>query len=662
MAEFLVGREDREPRDYEVVDTRFVRDFDIELLCPTDDLIHTPRDEVNDLFYSDLHELIQEHDNTLVFTNTRSGAERILHNLRVRYDGSYDDSNSGCHHGSLGKASRKKIEERLKRGELDVVTTSTSLELGVDMPYIDLVVQIGSPKSVAALLQRIGRAGHSLGQKVEGRVVALDRDELLECAVMLQKAEEGFIDRVFVPERAQDVLAQHVYGMAINRVWSESRMLEVVRRAYPYRDYTDDDWEKLMRYLTAGYEGMEDRNVYAKIWRDTNDPPSGEHHYPEFDVDEPLVGRRGRKARMIYMTNVGTIPDSFTCDVFVRGSDDWVGDLDESYLNKLRKGDVFVLGGSRYEFKYRRGSKVYVDPTGAQPTVPSWYSERLPLSYDLGREILAFRREMVERMRDGRESARELLRDYPVDHDGVESLLRLFDEQLRYSGEVSVSTDEQFVVEQVVDLERGRRYYYFHSNYGRRFNDGLSRIVAHEVSRRVGTNVKLSVADNGFAVSVPVNRRVDVYDVVEALDPDGARDKLREALEGSELLKRYFRINATRALMILKNYMGNKKSAKRQQVSSDMLIHYAEELDDFVVLDEAYREVMEDKLDVAHIEDVLGEIHDGDLKVYAIEPETPTPMAFGIASLAASDVVLAEDEDEVIKEFHSRVMEAIGDD
>jgi ATP-dependent Lhr-like helicase len=148
---------------------------------------------------------------------------------------------------------------------------------------------------------------------------------------------------------------------------------------------------------------------------------------------------------------------------------------------------------------------------------------------------------------------------------------------------------------------------------------------------------------------------------MESVRPENAEDILREALNGSELLKRYFRINATRSLMILRNYKGNSKSAARQQVSSDMLINYAEDLEDFAVLDETYREVMEDKLDIEHVKDVLKEIHDGEVDVYAIEPDSPTPMAFGIASLAASDVVLAEDEDEVLREFHARVMDAIGD-
>ena len=661
MADFLVGRgDDGEARDSHVVDTRFVRDFDIELLCPTDDLIHTPGDVVQGRFYEQLDELIDDHENTLVFTNTRSGAERVLHNLRTRFPSKYGETNSGCHHGSIGKAERKSIEERLKAGELDVVTSSTSLELGVDMPHLDLVVQVGSPKSVANLLQRIGRAGHSLGETVEGRVVALDRDELLETAVMLKKAEEGFIDRVFVPEKPQDVLAQHVYGMAINGPMPEREILDTVRRAYPYRGYTDEEWETLMRYLTADYEGLEDRNVYAKIWRDTNDAPGGEYHYDDYAPGTPLIGKRGRMARVIYMTNIGTIPDSFTCDVITRGTDEWVGDLDESYLDGMEKGDVFVLGGSRYEFKYRRGSKVYVDPTSESPTVPSWFSERLPLSYDLGRQILEFKREAVDRIQRGELGA--MLDHYPIDSNAAQSIIRIVDEQLRYSGEISVATDERFVIEQVVDRDEGRRHYYFHSNYGRKFNDGLSRILGHEASRRTETNVKISVADNGFALSMPMNRKIDVYDVIDSVTPENAREVLREALSGSELLKRYFRIDATRSLMILKNYKGREKSAKRQQVNSDMLINFAEGLEDFMVMEETYREVMEDKLDVGHVQDVLDEIHGGEIDVVAIEPESPTPMAFGIASLAASDVVLAEDRSTVVQEFHERVMNEIEGD
>ena len=660
VAEFLVGREEPggEPREYELVDTRFVREFDIELTCPTDDLINTPRDVVNGRFYDQLHELIGEHTNTLVFTNTRSGAERVLHNLRENYG--YDETDSGCHHGSLSKDRRQEVEQQLKAGELDVVTTSTSLELGIDMPHLDLVVQVGSPKSVAALLQRVGRAGHQLGETVTGRVVALDRDELVECAVMLKKAEEGFVDRVFIPENAQDVATQQVYGMAINGPRPEAEVRGILRRAYPYRDYGEAAYEELMRYLTADYPGMEEKNVYAKVWRDENDPPGGEYHYPEYEPGTPLVGKRGRLARVIYMTNIGTIPDSFTCDVFTRGGDEWVGQLDEEYLDTLEKGDVFVLGGNRYEYRYRRGSKVYVDPTGARPTVPSWFSERLPLSYDLGREILGFQRELLDRLaRGGRSEVRVWLREFPLDEHSVRAVTRMFDEQVRYLGPEGVSTDGRLVIEEELDREAYERRYYVHSNYGRRFNDGFSRLLAYRVAQEANANVQVAVADHGFTLSMPLNRKVDLVGIVEDIEPGDAREDLRASLEGTDLLERYFRINATRALMILKRYKGHEKSASQQQVNAEMLLGFAEDLDSFAVVEETYREILEDKLNLAGIQTVLGAIQAGDVSVSSARVDSPSPRAFGLATLMASDVVLAEDESQVLQEFHRRVLDEI---
>jgi ATP-dependent Lhr-like helicase len=525
------------------------------------------------------------------------------------------------------------------------------------------VVQVGSPKSVASLLQRVGRAGHQLGQTVTGRVVALDRDELVECAVMLKKAEEGFVDRVFVPEDAQDVAVQQVYGMAINEIRPETDLKAVLGRAYPYRNYSDAEWESLMRYMTADYPGMEEKNVYAKIWRDENDPPDGEHHYPEYPVGERLIGKRGRLARVIYMTNIGTIPDSFTCDVKTRGSGEWVGQLDEEYLDTLEAGDVFVLGGSNYEYRYRRGSKVYVDPTGARPTVPSWFSERLPLSYDLGREILQFQRDLLERLDEGGPGAvRNWLREFPLDENSVRATARMYDQQVRYAGAESVSTDRRLAIEVELDKAEYRRHYYVHSNYGRRFNDGFSRLLAYRCAQDANANVQVAVADHGFTLSMPLNRKVDIAGIVESIDPDDARGDLRASLDGSDLLKRYFRINATRALMILKRYKGYEKTAAQQQVSSEMLLGFAADLDGFAVLEETYREILEDKLNVAAIEAALQAIQRGELAVERQQVSSPSPRAFGLATLMASDVVLAEDEGEVLREFHERVLREIGDE
>ncbi len=662
VGEFLVGRTSPggPSRPFEVVDTRFAREFDLQLYCPTDDLINTPPGVVTDQFYQRLHALIQEHTNTIVFANTRSGAERMLHNLREQYG--YDDTNSGCHHGSLSKAQRERIESGLKAGELDVVTSSTSLALGIDMPHVDLVVQVGSPKSVAELLQRVGRAGHRVGETVTGRVIALDRDELVECAVMIKKAADGFVDAVSIPERAQDVAAQHVYGMAIADLRPEREIKAILRQAYPYRDYSDAEFEQLMRYLTAAYDGLEDRDVYAKVWRDTNDPPSGDHHHEKYPVGEPLIGKRGRLARMIYMTNIGTIPDSFSVDVFTRANDDWVGTLDEEYLDTLEQGDVFVLGGDRFEYRYRRGSKVYVDPTGARPTVPSWYSERLPLSFDLGREILRFQQQILDRLiADGPTAVRRWLREFPLDDRSVRALTRLYDAQQRYAGAESLSTPDRMVIEVERDRDEYRRHYHVRTLYGRRFNDGFSRLLAYYCAQETNANISVAVADNGFTLTMPLNRKVDLQRLVETIDPTAVRGDLRASLDGTDLLKRYFRINATRSLMILKRYKGHEKSASQQQVSSEMLLSFAQELEDFAVIEETYREILEDKLNVAAIEWFCQRVQADDVTVTTQTLDTPSPRSFGLATLAASDVVLAEDESAVLQEFHQRVMEELGD-
>ncbi|MDJ1431556.1 ATP-dependent helicase [Halostagnicola sp. A-GB9-2] len=650
------------PRPYEIIDARFAREFDLQLECPTDDLINTSREVVQGRFYEQLHEHIQNHTNTLVFTNTRSGAERVLHNLRERFD-EYDEDNSGCHHGSLSKGVRQEVEGQLKAGELDVVTSSTSLELGIDMPHVDLVVQVGSPKSVAALLQRVGRAGHRVGQTVTGRVIALDRDELLECAVMLKKAEDGFVDSVSIPENAQDVAAQQVYGMAIAEIRPEREMRTVLRRAYPYRDYSEDEYESLMSYLTADYAGMEDRNVYAKIWRDENDPPDGEHHHEEFPVGEPLIGKRGRLARVIYMTNIGTIPDSFTCNVHTRANDEWVGQLDENYLDTLEKGDVFVLGGNHFEYQYRRGSKVYADRTSARPTVPSWYSERLPLSYDLGCEILVFQQELLgHHAEGGSPRVRAWLREFPLGDDCVRAIARLFDHQLRYAGPESVSTESRLTIEVERDRNEYERHYYVHSNYGRKVNDGLSRLFAYRCAQEATANVRVAVADNGFVLSMPLNRKIDLKGIVSDLEAEQVREDLRNAISGTDLLQRYFRINATRALMILKRYKGYEKSASEQQVSSEMLLGFAEDLEEFAVIEETYREILEDKLNVEEIEGIISRIDGGELAVERQLLDSPSPRAFGLATLSASDVVLAEDESAALQNFHEHVLEEIGEE
>jgi ATP-dependent Lhr-like helicase len=324
---------------------------------------------------------------------------------------------------------------------------------------------------------------------------------------------------------------------------------------------------------------------------------------------------------------------------------------------------VFVLGGDRYEYRYRRGGKVYVSHTSDRPTVPSWYSERLPLSYDLAREILAFYETALDLLDDGGlPEVRHWLRSFPIDERAVRAIAGLLSDQIAYAGATSVPSPDRIVVEEERDRTEYERWFYVHSCYGRRFNDGLSRLVARRVAARADANVSVAVADSGFSLSMPLNRKVDVAAILRGLEPDDVREELRDSLAGTDLLQRYFRINATRALLILKRYKGYEKSASEQQVSSEMLLGFVDDLEDFAVLEETYRELLEDKLHVEGIEDVAGAIASGDVDVEHGRVESPSPLAFGLATLADSDVVLADEESAALREFHRRVHEAIDGD
>jgi ATP-dependent Lhr-like helicase len=637
IAAFLAGN----GRPVDLVDTRFSRQFDLKLLCPVPDLIFTTAREIGDRLYRMVHEHVQEHKNTLIFTNTRNGAERVLYNLRSRYPAFYNEENSGCHHGSMGKEGRLETEDRLKAGSLKVVCSSTSLELGIDMPHIDLVLQIGSPKSVAALLQRIGRAGHSLDQVVKGRIIVLDRDELIECAVMLEKGRSGFVDRIHIPTNCLDALCQHVLGMVLERQWELDDLLHIVRRSYCYRYLKDEDFMSVINYLSGKHAGLTERHIYAKIWHDES---SNE------------IGKRGRNARMIYYTNTGMIPDRFSCDVFTRESR-WVGNLDERYMERLDKGDVFVIGGKSYRFCYRRGGNVYVDLTSDRPNIPSWVSEKLPLSFDLGHSVLRFKNDMIWMMRtkSERDVIRWLLSQYPIDENSARSIYELFLQQIGYLGEDSISTGWRMVVEEGRDLENDRSVFYFMTNYGVRFNDGLSRMVAFLVSCEKTSNVYVSIIDSGFMVSVPKTKKVDIRRILLSLREEDCEALLQSAIENTHLLKSLFRINACRCLMILRSYMGRRKSARRQQVRADMLVYFARRIQGFAVLKESYREIIEDRFKVENIKDVLRAVQSGEIQVVLKRADSPSPMAFGIATAGSSDVIFAEDRLSLLKEFHSSV-------
>ena len=635
IAKFLVGN----GRDCLIVDVNFLKKMDLKVISPVDDLIYTPPEELSDKLYNLLHDLIEKHRTTLIFTNTRSATERVVFHLKKRFPDM--EGRIEAHHGSLSRDVRIDVEERLKRGDLKCVVSSTSLELGIDIGYIDLVILLGSPKSVTRALQRVGRSGHFLHEVSKGRIVVLDRDDLVECVVLAREAKRGKLDRIRMPRNALDVLAQHIVGMAIEKKWKVDEALTLIRKAYPYRNLTKRDMVKLLHYLAGEYEELEDRKVYGKIW---------------FDEKEEIFGRRGKMVRPIYYLNVGTIPDEVAVKVYTMDKK-YVGKVEEPFAERLKKGDIFVLAGNTYEFIKSKGMKIYVIPRPEQsPTIPSWFSEQLPLSFDLAMEIGRFRGKMEKMLRNGKDTKKFLMREYDIDERTAKAIKNYFMEQSYFS----IPTNRKILVE-IFEKEENR-YMVFHTLIGRKANEALSRIFAHRIAAKYAFNVRIAINDNGFAIIYPGDKKkLGKEEILSLFHSSNMREDLKNALGNTEILKRRFRHVAARSFLILKNYLGHEMGVERQQRNASLLFKVVREIDsEFPALKETYREIMEDSMDIENAEKIVKKVEEGKMEVIVMESRIPSPFSFNIVAIGATDVVLMEDRKKMIREMHREVMEAIG--
>ncbi len=641
IAKYLVGYEGKKERDCLIADVQFTKKANLEVLCPVDNLIDTTAQQQQYGMYKMLDELIQKHKTTIIFTNTRAATERVVHNLKERFPQRYGE-NIGAHHSSLSKELRFDIEQRLRDGKIKVVATSTSLELGIDIGSVDLVILLGSPKSVARALQRAGRAGHKLNEVSKAKFVVLDRDDLVECAVMLREAVENHIDRVQIPRNALDVLAQQIYGIAIGRRWQIKEMFSMIKQSYCYHDLSVDDFYSVIAYLAGEYE-LNARHVYAKIW---------------YDRETGEVGKRGKLARVIYMTNIGTIPDeSFVNVVAVAPFEKKgmkIGMIDEGFLERMKKGDIFVLGGQKYQFLYSKGMQVYVNASVmASPTIPSWFSEMLPISFDLANAIQGFRR-LIDQKFESKKRKQEIVKfisEYLyVNRTTASAIYSYFYEQFSYS---KIPHSGRLLVEDFKDMFK--HYIVFHSLYGRRVNDALSRSLAYVVGRFGGRDIEIGINDNGFFLAS--TQKMNIEKAIKSLNSKNIQDVLEEAVAKTEVFKRRFRHCATRGLMILRNYKGRTKSVGRQQLGSHFLLAAVQKATtEFPILREAKREIMEDLMDIEHAKEILDRIKQGKIKVEFKNREFPSPFSFALITQGHADLLKIEDKMDFLRRMHKEVV------
>src|SRR3989454_531918 len=613
------------------VDTR--KSLDLAVLGPVRDITAVPMEVANARMYDLLSGLIDEHRTTLIFTNTRSGTEHVSFRLKER---GVEDLEA--HHGSLSKVTRLDVEQKLKEGKLKAAVSSTSLELGIDIGYIDLVVQIGSPKSVAKGLQRIGRAGHAYGETAVGRMIAFEPWDLMECATLAKAAYDARIDRVDIPSNPLDVLAQAIVAMSLEKRWEVDEAFELVRRSHSFHDLTKKDFLAVLDYLSSRNP---DIKVFAKIW---------------FDEEEGRIGKK-KGTRMIYYTNVGTIPEEGTYHVFSeRGSP--LGELSEKFVEYLSPSDIFVLGGRTYQFVRARGTSVYVkDASGRRPTVPSWTGEMLPRSFDLSIAVGEFRRDLAAKIaKDGEKAAKEwLMQEYRVDTGSAQSLTSYVQEQEALIP--TLPTDRQVLLEGYLDV-KGNRNVIFHFPFGRRVNDALSRAFAFAITEAHHTNVRVSVTDDNFMITVP--RRIELKGLTTLVTSKNLEDLLRRAIRNTELFKQRFRHCATRSFMILRNYKGREVSIGRQQLRSQRVLDWLHEIQDFPVVKETYNEILHMVMDLDHAREILRRIEAGGIAVVESDfTSLPSPFAHNVVLQGVSDPVLMEGRSPLLPELHRKVLEGL---
>ncbi|MCX8166447.1 MAG: ATP-dependent helicase, partial [Candidatus Micrarchaeota archaeon] len=553
VAKFLVGYKDNDqPRDCMIVNASFSKPFELQVVSPIADLLQD-YGKKDTALYKLLRKIISENRTTLIFTNTRSGAESVVFHL-MKYCNIEDIE---AHHSSLSREQRLRVENLLKTGKLKAVVSSTSLELGIDIGYIDVVVQIGSPKSISRCLQRVGRSGHRLHETSKGVLIGNSHEELLELGVLASYAKMKRLDRVSIPRNCLDVLAQQLVGMGAEKAYGIEEAYGIIRKSYCYSDLSKEDYMSVLNYLAGRYSKLETYNVYSKIVL------SEEKFFTKW------------MGRVIYVTNVGTIPDQVAAVVVDANTHRPLGTLDEIFLEYLVKGDRFVLGGRVYEFLESNGQRVYVKKvTDAKPNVPSWVSEMLPLSYDLATAIDNYRQELLTAKKI---DLTEIMNSLNCDENSAKSILFYIEAQKKFFAHKKIKYESKnLYVEKYIDYQKDKINHVFFSLRGRRVNNALSKAFGYYVSKLLGSNIEVYFSDYGFSINVPINTNLDIRNIFESVKSN-LEEYVEKAIKNTELFRRRFRHCATRSLMVIRNYKGHVKSVGRQQVSAELILNALEE-------------------------------------------------------------------------------------
>jgi ATP-dependent Lhr-like helicase len=579
---------------------------------------------------------------TLVFTNARGLTERLAWALRRAmpdWDGLV-----AVHHSALAAARRREVERRFKAGELRAVVSSTSLELGVDMGTVDLVVLVHPPGDVVRLLQRVGRAGHGPGRVKRGLVLTSGAAELLEAAVTGASGQSGQCEPLRVPEHPLDVLCQQLLGMACVRLWQEDEAFELVRRAYPYRALRREEFDDCLRYLAG-----QDRD--GRGWL----PPRVQRSEDGFAVADARTARLLRR-------NLGTILAEQAVSVELEASpaapeEDiapptiTVGEVDEKYAERLQPGDRFLLDGRCLEYRRRHGGALIVTDVPGRPAVPRWGGDGWPLSPELAQRLYVLRIRAAEALRDGAAALEELLRrEYGLQDGAALSLAAYFQRQET----VSEIPETGVCLIEAMGREFGANYY-VHTPLNRTANDALARVAVYRLARDGGHAASSLVADLGFALLLrrPLD---DVPGLLRRLlAADGFAADLDAALGASPMLRERFRRVATTGLMLLRNPAGRRRRVGGATWGEERLFDQVRERDaDFVLVRQALHEVRGEACDVEAAQAYARRLPS--LAVRCRWLSQPSPFAENWTQLAPGAAEAVETPAEALQRLHARLL------
>jgi ATP-dependent Lhr-like helicase len=617
MAGFLLGARDERCN---IVDTGHVRERDLALEVPGSPLEAIMSNEVWEELYDRMATLVDEHNTTLIFVNTRRLAERAAKHLGERIG----DEHVTSHHGSLAKEHRLDAEQRLKAGKLKCLIATASLELGIDIGDIDLVCQLGTPRSISAFLQRVGRSGHSVGLTPKGRLFPLSRDDLAECTALLNAAREGDLDRIEIPAQPLDVLSQQIVAeVAGAEEWEEDALFQSFRRAWPYRNLDREQFADIVQMLAQGFSTRRGRRG-AYLHHDV--------------VNGRLRARRG--AKLTAVTNGGAIPDQFDYDVVLSPEGFKVGTLNEDFSFESMPGDIFQLGNTSYRILKVESGKVYVeDARGEPPNLPFWLGEAPGRTDELSAAVSRLRARLDAKLDQGMELATGwLIEEYGIPGSAAEQLAHYMAGAKAALG--LIPTQQRIVFERFFD-ETGDMHLVIHSPYGSRVNRAWGLSLRKRFCRKFNFELQAAALEDSIILSLSATHSFPLDEPPKYLHSDSVRDVLVQALLDAPMFPTHWRWVASIALAIKRNHNGKRAPAYFQRNDAEDLVAVVfpdqlacaenitgkREMPDHPLVNQAVDDCLHDVMDIDGFIRLLKRREAGEIEMIGRDLTGPSPLA-----------------------------------